>query len=119
MRVSKHKPLTGSPLPWDKYPRLEPDIRFYKLEDNDKSDSGYESVIYIKIDKSSYANNQNTKKLTFQIIKSFGHQVPKVIPMLREVKVSAFEHLFITTWEGIDQRWRLFDQVLKVPVLTK
>ena len=71
MIISNSKPFIGNYLPGDRYPGLEPDIWFYKVEDYDKSDSGYEAVIDIKIDKVSTATKQNTKNLTFPVIKIF------------------------------------------------
>ena len=49
MRVSNLKPFTGKNLSGNRHPSLEPAIQFYKLEDNNTSDSGYEVVIHIKI----------------------------------------------------------------------
>ena len=39
-RVSNNNPLTGNTFPGEKHPQIDPDICFYKAEDNDKSDSG-------------------------------------------------------------------------------
>ena len=74
-------------------------------------------MIHVKIYKASMATKQNTKKLDFVMIKSFGHQGPKVVRVLREMAVSVFEHLDITTWKGIDQMWMFFGKVLKVSTL--
>ena len=51
------------------------------------------------------ATNKNTKKLTFPLIEYFDHQGPKVVRGMREMTVIIFEHLGITTWKVIDQRW--------------
>ena len=53
------------------------------------------------------------------MIKYFDYQGPKVIWVLREMTVSVFEHLGITTWKGIYQRWMFIEQVIKGPDLTK
>ena len=53
------------------------------------------------------------------MIKYFDHQGPKVSCVLRDMKVSVFEQLGINTWEVIDRRLRLFEQVLKGSALTK
>ena len=119
MIVSNTKPLTGDHLPGDKYTGLDPAILFYEVEDDDNYDSGNEAVIHVKIDKSLRDTKQNTKKWTFPVIKYFDHQGPKVIRVLREITVIVFEHLEITTWKGIDQRWMFIDQVLKGTDLTK
>ena len=39
--------------------------------------------------------------------------------MLRKIMVRVFEHLGITTWRGIYQRWMYVEQVLKGSALTK
>ena len=40
MIVYEPKPLTGKPPPGDKWPRINPYIWFYDVEDDDKSDKG-------------------------------------------------------------------------------
>ena len=105
MRVYNPNPLTWNHLTGDKFPRINPSIHFYEVEDDNKSDSGYEAVIHVKIEKSKPVTNQNLNKITFLVIKSFGHQEPRVVCVLREIAVSVFGQLGITTWKGIDQRW--------------
>ena len=69
----------------------------YKVEDNDMSDSEYEAVIHVRIEKASTATNKNTKTRTFPVIKYFDNQGPKAIHVLCETQVRIFEHLDITT----------------------
>ena len=71
MIVSITKPVIVRPYPGDKHPMLEPAICFYEVEEDYKSDSGYDEVIHVRIDKSQAVPNQNTKKLTFTVIKYF------------------------------------------------
>ena len=104
-RVSHNKPLTMKPLPVYKRPRIDPGICLYEIEYNDNSDSRFEAVIHVKIEKSKPVTNQNLNKITFLVIKYFGHQEPRVVCVLREIAVSVFGQLGITTWKGIDQRW--------------
>ena len=105
IRVSNNNTFTGKYFTGDKHPGLDPDFRFYEVEYDDKYDSGNESVINIKIDKSLTTTKKNTKNITSPVIKYFYHQGPKVIHMLRDMTVSVFEHFGITTWKGIYQRW--------------
>ena len=112
-------PLTGKTFPGYKRNGLDPAICFYKVEDGDNSDSGYSAVIHVKIDKASTDTKKNNNNTTFSVIKSFGNQGPKFFCVLREMAVIIFEHLDITTWKGIDQRWMFIEQVLQGTALTK
>ena len=42
-----------------------------------------------------------------------------VVCLLHEMMVSVFEHLGITNWRGIYQRWVFVENVLKETYLTK
>ena len=50
VRISKPKPSTGKTLPGDKNTGLDPEIRFYKIEDDDDTEEGEEYEILIKSD---------------------------------------------------------------------
>ena len=113
MWLSNTKPFTRKPLPGDKRPCIKTDILFYKVEDYDKSNSGDKSVIHVKIDKAPTATMQNTKKVAFPVIIYVDHQIPKAIHVLREIMISIFDHLGITTYKIIDQRWNSFVRFLK------
>ena len=113
MIVSNPKPLTGNHLSGDKHTGTGSAIFFYKLENGDNSDSGNKAIIWVKNYKALTGTKQNTKKRTFPVIKYFDYQGPKVIWVLREMTVSVFEHLGITTWKGIYQRWMFIEQVIK------
>ena len=67
------------------------------MGDYDNSDNGDDSAIHVKIDKASNDTKQNINMLTFPVIKYFDNQGPKIVRMLREIMVSLFEHLGITT----------------------
>ena len=82
MIVSNPKPLTDNHLPGDKHTGIEPYILLYGVEDNDNYDSGNESVIHVKIDKTLTDTKKNNNKRTFPVIKYFDHQVHKVIRLL-------------------------------------
>ena len=119
IRVSDPNPLTGNPFQWGKSPRLEPAIHFYQVEDDDNSDSGDESVIQVKIEKSGAATKQYLKRLTLSVIKSCYHNIPRVLRVLHKITIGVFEHLGIITCRIIYQSWMYAEQVLKGPALTK
>ena len=98
---------------------MDPDICFYKVEDNDKSDSGDDVVIHVKNDKYSTDTNQNINNLNLLVIKYFDHQIPKIVSVLRRIMVRLFEHLGITTWKGIDQRWMFVEEFYNGTALIK
>ena len=106
--VSNPNPLMGKIFSGDKRTSLKKAIWFYKVEGGDKSDSGDDIVTHIKTDKYLSANNKNNNKMKFPLIKPFGCQVNKVFRVLGDITFSEFNHLRITTWKGIDQRWMLF-----------
>ena len=43
MIVSNYKPVTGKHFPSDKHPGINPDILFYKVDDNNNSNTAEES----------------------------------------------------------------------------
>ena len=67
------------------------------------------------MDKDEAATNKKFNRITSPVIKYFDHQGPKVVRVLRNIMVSVFEHLDITTWRDIDQRWMYVDKVPEVP----
>ena len=119
VRVYNPNPLDRKPFPGDKRPSLKSGIRFYKVEGNDKSDNGDKTVIHFKIYKSGAATKQRIKRLNSLVMKYIDRQGPKVVCVLHEINVEVFEHLGITTWWSIYQRWMYVDQVLRVIYLTK
>ena len=66
--VSNPKPLTRKSLPGDKHTGLKPYIRLYKVEDDDKYDSGINTLIYVKIYKSSTTAMENTNNMNLPMI---------------------------------------------------
>ena len=102
-------PVWGWNNSGDKHSSLERAIFLYKVEDNDKSDCRYESVIHVKMYNVRMATKKNLKKLNFPVIKYFDHQGPGVILMIREMVLIFFEHLGINTCRGIDQKWMFVD----------
>ena len=118
-RVSNPKPLTRKPFTRDKCPWLEKAIFFYKVEDDDNSDSGDDAVIHVKIDKASTDTKQKINNLTFPAIKYFDHQGPKIVCVICRIMVRLFEHLGMTTWKGIDQRWMFVEEFYNGTALIK
>ena len=118
-RVSNTNTLIGKLFPEDKCPGFDPEIRFYELEDYDKSDSGDKTLIHVKIDKSKPATKYNITRLILPVIKYFYHQGPRVARVIRETMGSVYKHLVITTWKGIYQSWMYVEKVMKGPALNK
>ena len=111
--------LTGKPFTGDKYTWPESAICFYDVEDYDKSDSVDDAVINVKMYKASTDNKQNINILTFPVIKYFDHQGPKIVCVICRIMVRLFEHLGITTWKGIDQRWMFVEEFYNGTALIK
>ena len=60
-RVYNPKPLQG-----DNCTGIDPDIYFYEVEGDDKSDIGYDGLIHVKINKTSSDTNKISIKFHFQ-----------------------------------------------------
>ena len=88
MRVSNTDQLTGKPLPGYKILGIDPYICFYKVKDNNKSDSGYEAIIHVKIDQAITATDKNTKNMNLPVIQSLDHQGPRFVRMLTVILYS-------------------------------
>ena len=94
VKASTAKPL-GKPPPGDKTCGIEPDIRFYEIEDGDETEKGEESEILVVYDSSLAASKKNLVKRQFPYIDTFDHEGPVVINTMRNLTVGVFEHLEI------------------------
>ena len=63
--------------------------------------------------------NKNLQKILSPIIKSFHHEGPVVVSVLRDMSVGIYEHLGIASWGKLDKSWMFFDKVIMGPALTK
>ena len=78
------KPLVKPP-PGDKTLGLQIDIRFYEIEDSDKTEEGEYAEILIIHDKIRAATKKNLFKRKFPYINKFDHQVPAVVRAIRSL----------------------------------
>ena len=81
MKASTAKPL-GNPPTRDKTFGIDPDIRYYELEDGDKTEEGEYAEILIILDKRLESNNKNLFKRKFPYIHMFDHQVTAVVRVM-------------------------------------
>ena len=63
----------GKPLPRDKTFGIEPDIRFYSIEDGDETGKGEEEEILVVYDSSLTASEKIFVKRKFPYINTFDH----------------------------------------------
>ena len=78
VKDSTAKP-SGKPPPGDKTYGLEPDIRFYEIEDGYETEKREEAEILVVYDSSLAASRQNLVKRQFTYINTIDHEVPVVI----------------------------------------
>ena len=92
VKASAAKPL-GKPPPGDKTPGLEPAIRFYELEDGDKTEEGEESEILVIHDSRLVVSKKKLVKRKFSYINTFDHEGPSVASTMKDLTSGVFEHL--------------------------
>ena len=78
-KASAAKP-SGKPPPGDKSFGLDPDIRFYDIEDKDETEKEEESEILVVYESSLAASKQNLVKRQFPYIYAFDHEGAKTSP---------------------------------------
>ena len=88
-KASTTKPL-GKPLPGDKFLGIEPAIRFYEIEDGDKTEEGEESEIFIMRDKILTVTLKNLLKRWLLFIDTFDHTGTSVVQAIRSLTVGVF-----------------------------
>ena len=96
VKASEAKP-SGKPPPGDKTFGLDPAIRFYSIEDRDKTEKGEESEILVVYDSSLTSSKQNLVKRQFPYIDMFDQEGPVVINAMRDLTVRVFNYLATTS----------------------
>ena len=86
VKDSTSKP-SGKPAPGDKTFGLEPEIRFYDIEDGGETEEGEESEIFIVYESSLAASKQNLVNRNFPYIVTFDDEGPLVISTMRNLSV--------------------------------
>ena len=89
VKDSSAKPL-GKPPPRDNTFGLEPDIRFYAIEDGDDTEKGGEVEILVVYNSSLAASKQNLVKTQFTYIKTFNYEGPVIIGTMQDITVGVF-----------------------------
>ena len=92
VKASSSKP-SGKPLPGDKTLGLDPEIRFYAIEDDGKTEEGQVTEILAIYVSSLATSKQKIVKRDFHYIDTFNHEGPTVIIVMRNLTVGVFEHL--------------------------
>ena len=116
IKASADKPLVNPP-PRDKTCGLEPDIRFYEIEEDDDTEKGEEAEILVIYDSILAVSNQNLVKRQFPCINIFGHEGPVVINAVRDLTVKVFDHLEIVSSIDVDKSLFYTQRILRVSVL--
>ena len=101
-KASTSKP-SGNPPPGDKSLEIEPDIRFYKIEYDDKAEEGEDTEILTIQDKSLVTTKQNLVKTNFPHIDTFDHTGPTVVRTMRDLPGRVFDRLEITSPLDVDK----------------
>ena len=102
-KASADKHLVKS-LPRDKSIGLEPEIKFYELEDRGKTEEGEEEEIIVIYDSRLAESKQNIVKRKLPYINTFVHEGPAVVSVMCNLTSRLFEHLDITSPMEVDQR---------------
>ena len=118
VKASTAKP-SGKPLSEDKTLGLDPDIRFYNIEDGDDTAEGEESEIIVVHNSSLAESKQNLVKMKFPYIDTFDHERSIVVSAMRNLTVGVFEHLEITSSIDEDQRVAFMQRILRLSALRK
>ena len=95
---------TCKPTPGYKNPGIDPEIRFYDIEDSDNTGDREESEILVIHDSSLAAYTQNLVKRKFPYIDTFDHEGPTVVSAMRNLTSGVFEHLDIIPPMDVDKR---------------
>ena len=103
VKTSSENPLVNPP-PGDKTLGLDPEIRFYTLEDGDDTVEGEETEICLVYDSTLTVYRQNLIKRKFPYIDTFNHEIPAVVNNMLDLTRGVFEHLEINSSIYMDQR---------------
>ena len=95
-KASASKPF-GKPPPGDKTLGIDPEIRFYAIEDGYETEEVKQAEILVIYDSSLAASKQNLITSKFPYIDMFDHEGPAVISKIRDLTAGVFEHLYITS----------------------
>ena len=118
VKASAAKP-PGNPPTGDKTFGIEPDIRFYAIEDGHETEKREEAKILVVYDSILAASNQNLVKRQFPYINTFDQEGPVVIGAMRDLTSRVFEHLDITSPMDAKKRLAYTQRILRGDALKK
>ena len=117
-KASAAKP-SGKPPPGDKSFGLDPDIRFYDIEDKDETEKEEESEKLAAYDSILTAYKQNLINMQSPFINTFYHKGSVVIIAMCNLTVNVFEHLDITYPMDVNKRIAYIQSILRETAIKK
>ena len=117
-KTSTAKPV-GKPTHRNKTLGLFPAIRFYKIEDGDKTEEGEESEMLIIHDSILAASKQNLLKRRFRYIDMFDHEGPTIIRAMRDLTVGVFKYHDIMSVMDVYLKIKYMGRIIRRPALNK
>ena len=115
VKASTTKP-NGKPQSVDKLLGIEPDIRFYEIEDVEK---GKEAEILVIHDLRLVETKKNIIKRKFPYIDTFNHRRPDVVRMMRDLPIEVFEHLEKISPLDVDKGIKYMQRIIRGMGLNK
>ena len=112
VKDSSAKTLGKTP-PGDKTLGLDPEIRFYAIEDGDDTEEGEEAEIIVIHESSLTASKKNLVNRKFPYINTFDHECPTVVSAMRDLTAGVFEHLDINSPMDVDKMVAYTQRILK------
>ena len=110
---------SGKPPPGDKTIGLDPEIRFYAIEDSDDTEEGEQAEIIVIYYSSLSTSKQNLVKRKFPYIFTFDHEGPTVVIVICNLTVGVIYHLEITSPMDVDKGVSYMQRILKGAALKK
>ena len=110
--ASAAKP-SGKPPPRDKTLGIDPDIRFYNLEDSDETAGGEEAEILVIHDSKIAVSKQNLVNSKFPYIYTFDHERPAVVNAMCGLNSGLFKHPDITSHMDMDKSVAYTQRILR------
>ena len=117
-KASAANPL-GKLSTGDKTLGIDPQIRFYAIEDSDDTEEVEEAEILVVYDSCLVASKQNLVKNKFPYIDTFNHEGPVVIKAMHDLTAGFFEHLNITSPMDVKKGIAYMQHILRGAALKK
>ena len=98
---------------------IDPEIRFYAIEDIDETEEGEESEIPDIHNSRLAVSKKNLIKRKFPYIDTFDHELTALVSAMHELPSGVFEHLDITYPMDVAQRLAYMQSILRGDVINK